>query len=1847
MNNRTGRPGPTKNTADTATAELQEFVRSRIEGLRPKLLDLSRRNPLISTKFSPRSTSYIRVVDELPDVLWYSLENEKNMRFVPLPPLDDDPRDEQTTVFQDALAEARLTDEKYLTAVDAIDPDSDTALEQNRELERALKDRVRELLGMSARQTKSNVSVAQHARNNHISPSYELPAPHTHDTDGRYTDNTIQTLLLPDDMYRKLNGLNTKCRTWIQETGINVLHAAFGFLDWTDSTERESSFAPLVLMKVAIEKQRTHTGPAFWVCGTGNKAETNIVLVEKLRRDFGIELPKFEGGSIEEYLVRVTEASPKALKWKLRRQVAFGVFPSARMAMYHDLDTSQNHLDQSTVVGKLLGGFTGDGPSLYPEEYDVDQPDVEAKVPLLVMDADSSQFSALIDIADGRNLAIEGPPGTGKSQTIVNAIGAAVALGKKVLFVAEKTAALDVVRSRLEAIGLGEFILALQADRSARENVIASVRARVAMRVAEPAKDYDRKVREFVQIRAELAEYIAVLAASFGNTGFTVHDILGRAIAANELLLGQPKALIRQAIHDISSYDKARIEALQRRASVVEETWRAATSAQSHWQGHSLIHIDRLILEQTCELAEAASEAYIAAAEKRQALASFNLPLDTTQADLRLLHAILSALPTTESMDVGLIGRLCREQQIERATRYTESCERFESAHQELSKLFLDPLDDDLPSQLRQIAILCQDSSIHTLDTTILRSELNEETTLLAEVSTAHERLVQFFNFSPDSAWFTIPEMAQARELVRTTPRNVLAVRDENTADPVTTGIMSRLTQQGRALRTRLDELHGLIIRTTNTSTADLLRHSAALRRGGHFRILSPKYRSGKQFYLSISRRASFDRLVAAEDIAALLQWQEAEQAYCNDPQAPTVFGLHFQGLNTDFDMFDGLRAFYDAIDRQFPGIEGREVNSFLKTGNLELLTSIPNVERVRSYKTVSQLGTDIEKRTTYLARLKETLDRLDGLVAGLRTPSAVDVKSLNDLSQKVYAHAELKISLEHDENIANLFGPRFHGSLTDYNSLRADIEVAQAIASIRDTSTSLLNILENGKVHDAVNALQSVLQMDSHADSALTELCRRTGMDVSHFSSGRTHTELARFLNDASEDKGGFAVHSHYAAATHDLSEAGFGWLVTTLGAEGQPLDDLGVILEAVINRALANEVFKVHGKTLGRFHGTKLDQLRTQLAALDRQLVKLARSHLRAKAHRSAELPSGNSVGPKATWTEMALITNEISKKQRYVSVRDLTTRAGRALLELKPCWMMSPLAVAQYLPRSEQKFDLCIIDEASQMPPEDSIGALARSHQAVVVGDTNQLPPTSFFRKMIDDEDAEDEAVLDESILEMANAAFRPKRRLRWHYRSRHSGLIKFSNHMVYNDDLVVFPSATELRPDMGVRLIPVRGRYHSGTNGEEARAMIDAALRFMRKSPDRSLGLVTLNQKQRDLLLEEMEFSLSRDTLATNYVDDWATRNDGLESFFIKNLENVQGDERDVIFIGTVYGPEELGGPVMQRFGPINGVAGQRRLNVLFSRAKQQIVTFSSMTAADIQADENGNPGPYMLKRWLEYSATGLLHHGKSTPREPGSDFEVFVIGQLRSMGCEPVPQVGVAGFFIDIGVKHPSWPHGFLMGVECDGKSYHSSKSARDRDRLRQEVLEGLGWHLYRIWSTDWFNDPRRETEALRQAIEARLAWLENNDRPPSAGDDEEPIEVSQGRDEEESPISDSGDLARGDEIASPLTTLLSQSPADAEGTDPRYVGVGDTVQVRYLSGTEPALKITLSDQVNAPNRGIVHVDRPLGHALVGAEEGDEIEILVGNFVREAVIERVIRGNETSGDISPGIVSQDE
>jgi transcription elongation GreA/GreB family factor/very-short-patch-repair endonuclease len=308
--------------------------------------------------------------------------------------------------------------------------------------------------------------------------------------------------------------------------------------------------------------------------------------------------------------------------------------------------------------------------------------------------------------------------------------------------------------------------------------------------------------------------------------------------------------------------------------------------------------------------------------------------------------------------------------------------------------------------------------------------------------------------------------------------------------------------------------------------------------------------------------------------------------------------------------------------------------------------------------------------------------------------------------------------------------------------------------------------------------------------------------------------------------------------------------------------------------------------------------------------------------------------------------------------------------------------------------------------------------------------------------------------------------------------------------------------------------------------------------------------------------------------------------------------------------------------MQRFGPINGLAGKRRLNVLFTRAKQKIVTFSSMTAADIVAEEHGNPGAYMLKRWLEYSASGVLDGGVRTEREPDSDFELFVIKQVQAMGCEAVAQVGVAGYFVDIGVRHPEWPHGFVLGVECDGASYHSAKSARDRDRLRQEVLERLGWSLHRIWSTDWFNNPQREGQRLREVIAARLSELKTREfeyAPPRAA------EASQ-KSREAVVLS----LFREERSAThPAAPAQPQAPTGQTGG----IAIGDTVRVRYLTDDRKTMRITISSSKSDPSQGIINCDTPVARALLGAEEGDEVEVLVGSYVKPAIVESIIKGTK--------------
>ncbi|GLE68521.1 DUF3320 domain-containing protein [Pseudomonas aeruginosa] len=504
-----------------------------------------------------------------------------------------------------------------------------------------------------------------------------------------------------------------------------------------------------------------------------------------------------------------------------------------------------------------------------------------------------------------------------------------------------------------------------------------------------------------------------------------------------------------------------------------------------------------------------------------------------------------------------------------------------------------------------------------------------------------------------------------------------------------------------------------------------------------------------------------------------------------------------------------------------------------------------------------------------------------------------------------------------------------------------------------------------------------------------------------------------------------------------------------------------------------------------LQQFDRIKHEHQIARFKTLDLASLNHAQTHLAKQVWDG--MPNINQPG------EMAVLRAELNKKRRHIPIRQLMEKAGRAIQQIKPVFMMSPMSIANFLPPGKLEFDVVVFDEASQVKAVDAFGAIMRGKQVVVVGDTRQMPPTDFFSRDVELDD-EDAATADiESILSMFKAAGSQERYLRWHYRSRHESLIAVSNVEFYDSKLVVFPSAGQHPHASGISFdyLPdaLYDRGRTRTNKGEAKAVAQAVMQHAIQTPELSLGVAAFSVAQRDLIQVEIELLRRQMPEAEAFFTA-----EGSEPFFVKNLENIQGDERDKIFISIGYGRNESG-RIAKEFGPLNREGGHRRLNVLITRAKLAMRVFCNFRADELELDAGASLGVRALKNFLKYAETGVLEVARETGKAADSPFELEVIEALRERNYEVEPQVGTAGYFIDIAVKDPEYPGRYILAIECDGAAYHSSRSARDRDRLRQGVLEGLGWNFHRIWSTDWFRNPQQEIARAIAAIEAARARI--------------------------------------------------------------------------------------------------------------------------------------------------------
>jgi very-short-patch-repair endonuclease len=1677
-----------------------------LHNLRMRLLDLTARNRLIN--FRHTKAGSLRIIDELPNQLTETLLSETEMRFAAIP----EPTEEE------------LIAAGYL----AFDEEKHGLVRQ-----------------------KNDPSAEEWAKHLGFAIAYEVPEFSPEEDAGKHTDNAIQTLLYPYEMEARLKNLLSQSESAIQEMGANILYLAFGFLEWFDSPSSDvARVAPLFLMPVRLNKGRLNPLTStyeYTLQYSGEDIIPNLSLREKLRADFAMALPELDENTVPEVyfseVVQLLEDS-KQNRWRVRRYISLALLNFSKLLMYLDLDPTrwpdEANIVAHPVVSRFLSGYGQDGEEDaasvgdigFGQEYSIDDMvQVHADYPL-IDDADSSQHSALIDAVDGKNLVIEGPPGTGKSQTITNLIAAAMAQGKKVLFVAEKLAALEVVRSRLDRSGLGEFCLELHSHKSQKRKVLDEVDERLKKngRYRRP-KDIEVDIARYEELKNALKAHAEKINRPWAKTGRTLHEIFMAATRYREVIRINPE-MFHPIGYDGDNYDAAtqrrnqdQVEAYGKVYRAIANQLAANAALQDHpWYGVRNGDLQIFDLERVKTALIAWQNALHSLQRERGAIAQ---TLDADRANVaaylaqaQQLAAELQAIPILHGDELLDRLPLLRGDVLDKAKRYRKLFEDIQEQYAALAKTVAPEILSDLSvvDQLLTGSAQLKQLVGHQVELGGLAEAINRLTTIQDQLGELDEPLKGVISAlgAPAAGLLTVSESGVSEfkavvDLVAGLDPVHWKHRDELFDNDELDALLPQLKAELAVLRGLHTAVEGVFALDELPDEKAIRQLGATVQAGGMFKWFKGEWRAARKqlMGLRVNAQVKLPQILSVLDELAAFSGRRTQLE--SNAHYIDALGGHVRGLDTDIATLEALRAWYKAVRQTYGVGFGQKVP--LGDAILELAPSVGKAVRSLAERGVQRQLDDflddlgsLKEVFAPVAELRDSSTLLVGeqgaiprLVTAVREAIAAcgslahdDALSMADLAERIEQIDRLRQRVEkwhQSEFDRKLFQGRLGlqvgvgiDNSKGLSMLRHTLDLASCMSEQIETPAIVDGVYQHPQAatFEALaahaKALHEVLASQEGAYDDFAAIVRLDRDAWLVHCGDRVDEMIPR--NQVALDRGETLQNwLDYVRSREQLEELGLAVLADAVERADIHIDQAADAYQAGIHDLLAREILHKDPE-LGRFSGHSQEALQDQFREYDNRLKSLQCEQIAWKIDQG-KIPVGNMGARVSERTERMLLEHEIGKKTRHVPIRQLLRRAGGALVALKPCFMMGPMSVAQYLAPDGVSFDLVVMDEASQIKPQDALGAVARGGQLVVVGDPKQLPPTSFFDRLIED-DEEDPTGLEESesILDATLTMF-PARRLRWHYRSQHENLIAFSNHSFYDSDLVLFPSPHKETENYGIQYSRVtRGCFVNRKNLEEARIIAGAVREHFRYRPEESLGVVAMSAEQKLQIERAIETLAKDDAVFQGWLDKDTTRS---ESLFVKNLENVQGDERDVIFISMTYGPPEPGGVVYQRFGPINADVGWRRLNVLFTRSKKRMHIFSSMGSDDIVAGPTSKRGVQALRNFLAFCETGILHSTqRATGREPDSDFEVAVMDALAKEGFECIPQVGVAGFFIDVAVVDPGNPGRYLMGIECDGATYHSAKSARDRDRLRQSILERLGWKIRRIWSTDWFKNPHGE-----------------------------------------------------------------------------------------------------------------------------------------------------------------------
>lgn len=1669
------------------------IVDKELEVARHNLLDLTMRNQLLN--FRSSKTRTIKVVDEIPREVYDRLVlQEKKMEFRPS--------------FIQNIKYTQSADEKKLKV-------------QNADL------------------------YADEA-----SVLWKMPQS-SEMMEAKHTDRFLQTTLKSEDLQKRMYYISQQSQSVLEEQGYTVLYLALGFLEWDECVEGSKlRRSPLVL--IPVELSRAEVGGPFQLSWTGEDILTNISLQTKLI-EYEIAFPEFEmpdlKDGLDQYYQNITNIISKKPNWKVLSEINLSFFSFTKFVMYKDLDPVAWPEDNSPSIHPLIKCIFDPDTQDYGIEFSEDDVDkkLNARNIYHVMDADPSQIAVIEDVKSGKNIVVEGPPGTGKSQTIANIIAELLAAEKTVLFVSEKMAALEVVKSRLEQVGLGDFCLELHSRKSNKKEVLKELKRTVSL-ASPKSVSLDSSFYKFENLKAELNDYAKALREPFGSicqSPFNLFCMKETALHHFENA-GREIPNIRLSNAEQCS-QKDWTEAISVLSNVTDVLPLVKPVNRNQWKGCSpglVLPSDESEIEDLLDTCKVSLDELISSINGLCNLSSANIPLNLSEIESSILVSRVVALSKPVNEEV-LLNQNWDKEPAAAPTLITKVRDFQKQRSVLYSKFREDVLENDIDALISQYKELSDKYPIiQFLDSKCIEhpwkvnsphgtlppneKELEE---LIARCKKSFIDLENMIKRLCDSCSIHKPLTLEEIE------PSISAARIIASSYPIDEDVLqnkewNELNSQARSLIEKVElykrlssGLHSKFKEHAFEKDIDSIIKEYKELSASFFilRIFNSRYRYLKNeissFYKDVAPKKIEYIISDLNELSTCIQYRK--EIRDSSQRGKSLFGPYWKDENSDPQILGPFaewivsfrqKLLKDAFDDQVfhkisAGVSRKNgekaIDDLLRAAdhfteqrdNLAVLIGIspqllfsstaenPQLENISIQLDSWKNGIlEIQKWKNSIAQFyrTESPEKAEDIVSNLK-----EISDCNVSRERIRELNEIGVSF---------FGPHWRGEDSDMLSLNSFVEW---MLSFRK---HFLNKAYDDQICEKISAGVSKTDIEKSIDTLTKnksifiekrdKLFARLNFNHEQIFGASIDTvpieEMDSKLKLWKEGIPKIQKWGQFTISRDRCLNTFASPIVDLIDLDMMEPDDIIPCFRGNFAEDILRSAFKERSSLasfMGELHEKKIKdfiELDSGLIVENRQRL----AHLLYK--RQPPIPKGAS--PKS---EAGILLGEFNRKRNHMPIRKLMTYTGGLIQKIKPCFMMSPLSIAQFLDPLNVNFDVVVFDEASQVRPEDSLGALLRANQCVIIGDTRQLPPTSFFDNMVDPTEETDEEITTslsdiESILHLCKRSFLTKN-LRWHYRSRHESLIAVSNQEFYDNRLVIYPSPIADMEHLGLKFVhlpdTVYDRGKTSVNRKEAKAVAKAALEHFSKYPDKSLGIGTFNIKQQQAIQEEVDMLLIEHPTMAKFFDSKHQ-----DHFFVKNLETIQGDERDVIFISVGFGFDS-DHKLSLHFGPLNQEGGERRLNVLITRAREKCVVFSNFKAHDLPTTQTSPFGVKSLKVFLEFAENRNLHSMYATGEDAGSPFEEAVYEFLSDCGYDVQKQVGCAGYRIDLAIIDHRYPGKYLLGIECDGVKYHSSQVARDRDRLRQQILEDLGWTIYRIWSTDWYRNKKECQVRLREFVE--------------------------------------------------------------------------------------------------------------------------------------------------------------